>query len=530
MSKIYGFYAGSHSASSSLLIDGKIHMCIEEERMTRIKAGDSHESFPNLSYDKIKELTNISTDDVDYNVFVEPTVDSYSRKLTKGKHEKVSHHTAHNYGAYFTSGMDGKVISVSYDGGGESSVMKVFLCENGKMYQIKKMDFATTGSLSHLWGFTTSSIMGYDEHMEGIWKMCKDEGKLMGMAPEGEFNERFYNILKSVIKYENYNFYPARTDSKAKFVMDSLFLKGFFKTQKQREDLSYNLQLVTEEIMIQFFEDLHKDFPDYTKICVSGGLFANVKLNQKINELPWLDELYVYPPMGDEGLSLGACLWKANNIGEVTKPLKLNNVFFGPEYSESDVKNIAKDFNFYVEDYDVQEIAKDINEGKIIGWFQGGMEFGPRSLGGRSILVRPTDYSTHQSLNERLGRYDTMPFAPMVMDEYFEDLFTSSKSKYSSQFMTICYTTKDEWIDKIPAVIQKSDKTARPQVISNHNNVKVHDLMKAYYEISGIPVLLNTSFNIHGEPIIENPQHAFTHLKNKVVDKLIIGNYVYKNK
>lgn len=151
-------------------------------------------------------------------------------------------------------------------------------------------------------------------------------------------------------------------------------------------------------------------------------------------------------------------------------------------------------------------------------------------LGNRSILVRPTRYETHQELNERLGRYDTMPFAPMVLEEHFDDLFTTNKSLYSSQFMTICYTTKDHWIDKIPPVIQKSDKTPRPQVISKTNNEEVYRLMERYYEISSIPVILNTSFNIHGEPIIENPKHPFEHLKNKVVDKLVIGNNVYENK
>jgi carbamoyltransferase len=123
-----------------------------------------------------------------------------------------------------------------------------------------------------------------------------------------------------------------------------------------------------------------------------------------------------------------------------------------------------------------------------------------------------------------------MPFAPMVLDEHFDELFTCSKSKYAAEFMTVCYTTKEEWIDKIPAVIQKTDKTARPQVITKKNNNRFWNLMKNYYELSGIPAVLNTSFNIHNEPIIENPTHAFEHLKNKVVDKLVIGNYVYENR
>ena len=282
--------------------------------------------------------------------------------------------------------------------------------------------------------------------------------------------------------------------------------------------------------MIEFFNDIHKKFPEYTKIAVAGGLFANVKLNQKLNELDWLDELFVYPPMGDEGLSLGAALWKSNQLGELKKPLKLTNFSFGPSYDEDSIYELSKEFDFIRTGLDYDEIAKDIHSGKIIGWFDGGMEFGPRALGNRSLLVRPTQLETHKVLNRRLNRYDTMPFAPMVLGEHFEDLFTTNKSKYSAQFMTICYSTKTEWIDKIPAVVQKSDKTARPQVITSENNPKIYRLMKRYFELSSIPAILNTSFNTHGEPIIENPSHAFNHLKNKVVDKLVIGNYVYQNR
>jgi len=309
-----------------------------------------------------------------------------------------------------------------------------------------------------------------------------------------------------------------------------MYHDGLMKTPKQREIISYNLQKLTEDLMIEFFNDIHKKFPEYTKIAVAGGLFANVKLNQKLNELDWLDELFVYPPMGDEGLSLGAALWKSNQLGELKKPLKLTNFSFGPSYDEESIFEFSREFDFIRTKLDYDEIAKDIHSGKIIGWFDGGMEFGPRALGNRSLLVRPTQLETHKVLNRRLNRYDTMPFAPMVLDEYFEDLFTTNKSKYSAQFMTICYSTKTEWIDKIPAVIQKSDKTARPQVITSENNPKIYQLMKRYFELSSIPAILNTSFNTHGEPIIENPSHAFNHLKNKVVDKLVIGNYVYQNR
>lgn len=120
-----------------------------------------------------------------------------------------------------------------------------------------------------------------------------------------------------------------------------------------------------------------------------------------------------------------------------------------------------------------------------------------------------------------------MPFAPIVLDEYFDEIFTSNKSKYTAEFMTVCYNTKNEWIDKIPAVIQKSDKTARPQIVVKDNLPLFWEILNEYNKLSGIPVLLNTSFNSHNEPIVENPKQAFEILNKKIIDKLVIEDYVY---
>lgn len=529
MSTIYGFYAGGHDASTTLIVDGKIEYCIEEERLDRIKSGLKFESYPILSSKKVEDLSGIKIMDSDYIVFSDPTPPKYARELSKNKYETVSHHTSHNYASYFTSGMDGKVISISYDGGGESSFMKVFLCENGKMVETHNLSRKNSASIAQLWGFVTTYIMGRDENCQFKWVSLKDEGKLMGMAPNGVYNQRIQTLLSSVLSYKDLNFFPSGTDQKTKFLMEVLLDKGFFETQEQKEMFAYNLQYFTEKHMINFINDLHKKHPGYNKLCLSGGLFANVKLNQKINNLDWVEEIYVLPPMGDQGLSLGCAIYKAVEIGDIKKPFRLDNVFFGTQYSNEDVSNFEKDFDFKKTPYNVDEISNDLINGKILGWFQGRMEFGPRSLGSRSILVKPTDTDTHNILNERLGRYETMPFAPMVLEEYFDDIFLKTKSKYTAEFMTLTYQTKDTWTIKIPAVIQKTDGTARPQIVTRSNNLMIWELINYYHLKSEIPVLLNTSFNAHNEPIIENPYQAFTHLKNKVIDKLVINEYVYES-
>lgn len=530
MSSIYGFFAGSHSAASALIIDGEIQYVIEEERLTRVKAGDDFSSFPRLSSSKIVELSKLQIKDADHRIFVEPVPDVFAEELTNGDYERVSHHDSHCYGAYFTSGMDGKVITISYDGGGDKSVMKIYLCEDGKMTLFKSMDFSTFGSLSHLWGFSTMGMMGWDDYGNPIWKICKDEGKLMGMAADGYYDQNIINMLRTVITYDDLKFSPSNTAGRTKFLVDSLRVRGYFNSKEQREIFSYNLQYYTNQLFIRFIKDLNKLHPEYNKFVFSGGLFGNVKLNQEINELDFVDEIFIYPPMGDEGLPLGACIKKAVELGEIKKPFKMKNVFFGIGYNNNEVSTESKNYSFERVEYDPSIIAQDLDNGKIIGWFQDRFEHGPRALGSRSILVKPTEIKTHKLLNERLKRYEIMPFAPIVMEEHFDDIFYPPKSKYSAEFMTICYSTREFWIDRIPAVIQKSDKSARPQIVVKNKNEKFWSILNEYYKLSGIPVLLNTSFNSHNEPIIDTPKQAFDTLNKGIIDKLVIGDYVYYRK
>ena len=528
MSTIYSFFGGSHSASSCLVVDGKIHTIIEEERLTRVKSGDNFNSFPDLSSLKIEEITGIKISEADYRIVVSPCPDAYFRKLLKSNFEKCSHHDAHNYGTYFISGFEGKSLSISYDGGGENSVLKVFLCEDGKMVQVLDGKLHTYSSLAHLWGLSTH-LMLYGQEELGTWSMCKDEGKLVGMAPEGRYVEDIYRILQSLISYDNLCFAGGPTNWRTRFVMREMAKLGYFKTQEKREIFSYNLQKFTEDLFIKFLNDLHKLYPEYNKICLSGGLFANVKLNKKINELDWVEEIFIHPAMGDEGLPLGAALKKAFELGEISKPKRIQNVFFGLEYSDSEIERISNGYKLQRYNYKVDDIANKINDGKVIGWFKGRFEYGPRSLGARSILVRPTDEKTHKMLNERLGRHDSMPFAPAVLTDYFDTIYNSTKSKYAAEFMTICYDTKEEWVEKIPSVIQKTDKTSRPQIVTKTSNIELYNLLQSYFNVSGIPLILNTSFNSHNEPIIDNPKQAFDALNKGIIDELVIGNYVYRN-
>lgn len=527
MSSIYSFFAGSHSATCCLLIDGKISYIIEEERLSRIKSGEFLRSYPTLSSERIEKLSKLTIRDSDFKVVVVPATDAYYRKIIKSDYEKIGHHDSHNYGAYFTSGFKDKTLSISYDGGGENSVLKVFLCHEGKMSEVLKGSLDSFASLPHLWGFSVGNMMK-DEFGRDLWKLCKDEGKIVGMAPNGHYDEKIYKMLESLITYEDLYFKGGPTSWRTRFMINEMYRYGYFSTQEKREIFSYNLQKFTEEIFLKFINDLHVKYPDYKKICLSGGLFANVKLNQKINELDWVEEIFVHPAMGDEGLALGAAIKKANEIGEVREPFKLTDVYFGISYNNKEIEHESRNYEFERIPYNAIDIANKINDGKIIGWFKGRFEYGPRALGHRSILVKATEKDTHSELNSRLGRYEIMPFAPSILFEYFDDIFYPNKSLYSAEFMTLCYSTKNEWVEKIPSVIQKTDKSSRPHVVKKTTNEEYYNLIDEYRKISGIPLILNTSFNKHNEPIIDNPKQAFDCLNEKIIDELVIEDYVYR--
>lgn len=520
MSKIYGFNAGEHDKVIAYVEDGEILYAIEEERMNRIKSGDDYNwSFPDLSYNIIKEKTGKGIEDVDYitSAIPEFVIPFFDYKITK-----YDHHLCHAASVYYTSGFkEDKVLIVTIDGEGDYSYGKIYLAEKGELTLIENMKVIFYSSPAMLYGHVTTSLG---------WKINRDEGKVVGLAGNGKYNNKLYKFFEQIFHHGgDLFFYPPSPEGKTKYVTAMLKENGWYETKEQKADIAYNMQLLVETEMIKFFNHVHFLYPEYKKLCLAGGLFANVKLNQKINELDWVDEVYIVPPMGDNGLAIGSALLKSYELGE-REIKRLDNVFLGLDYTDDEIEISSRNYNFIREPYIVSEIAKELNDGKIVGFFKGRFEHGPRALGARSILVRPIDRITHEILNNRLKRDDIMPFAPIVMSEYANEVFFAEKSQYTAEFMTMCFTTRPDWIDRIPAVIHHVDYSSRPQIVFKNRNPHFYNILDEYNKLSNIPVLLNTSFNGHGEPIIDKPEHAFEHLKKGTVDMLVMENYVYKNK
>ncbi len=300
-----------------------------------------------------------------------------------------------------------------------------------------------------------------------------------------------------------------------------------------REDVSASVQKTVEDIILAAMEriiDKHQP----KNIGLSGGVFANVLLNQKIVEKFNPDEIFIYPAMGDMGQAAGGVLQHLLERDGLetwlSKRHRLKDVYFGRVYEEDipaamhsvGAKNIAPQGEV------APRAAQMLIEGKICAIYTGRMEYGPRALGNRSILAAATDKNINNWLNKRLSRTEFMPFAPVVREERAGDVFDlPSSMRYAARFMTITCNVKEAWRDKLPAITH-IDGTARPQIIDRTTNPLYYDTLHIYEQMTGLPVLINTSFNAHEEPIINTPQEAAQALAAKRVDVIITQQGIWQ--
>lgn len=286
--------------------------------------------------------------------------------------------------------------------------------------------------------------------------------------------------------------------------------------------MAASIQQVTEDVVLEWVSRLRELYPA-SRIGMAGGVFSNVRLNQKVAELPGVSEVFIFPAMGDEGLPVGACVdWLLDNGRQLARR-RLENLYLGYPYTGADLIGASRERGFRVEtDADpAGRTAELLQAGEVGAIFYGGMEMGPRALGARSILASPADRGVNDSINARLQRTEFMPFAPFVRDCDAGTVFAvDSANSYACRFMTITTTVSENWQDRIPAVVHV-DGTARPQIIYRDDNPLYYDILTRFKEISGLPCLVNTSFNAHEEPIINTPEEALTALADNRIDFLV---------
>ena len=292
------------------------------------------------------------------------------------------------------------------------------------------------------------------------------------------------------------------------------------------KDIAAAAQKRLEDIVIAYIRDAI-ELTGEGRIAVAGGVFANVRLNQTW-ELSNVENLYVYPNMNDACLSTGAALYTYYKFVTRTKHIaKFQcNLYCGPRYSKDEIRK-SLEFNRLQDEHKKnieKEIAVALNSGKIIGHYYGNMEYG-RALGNRLIIASPTDKNINSYLNKKLHRTEFMPFAPSILEDYaHEYLQRWSPEHISSNFMTMTYEVTEKFKNNAPAAVH-IDNTARPQIVKKTYNPRFYQIIKDFYDLSGIPVIINTSFNMHEEPIVCSPDDAIKAFKESKIDILVLDDF-----
>jgi carbamoyltransferase len=306
--------------------------------------------------------------------------------------------------------------------------------------------------------------------------------------------------------------------------MNYLFPRALTQRFAKR-DIAAAYQQVLEDVTQEMVQHWQKE-TEITKVAVSGGVHANVKLNQRIREIDGVEQVFVYPNMGDGGCGTGAAML-AFAPAEVRRQ-PFDNVYFGPDYSADEIQTALRTNGLAFERLSgiEDQVAELLTRDFIIGRFDGRMEYGPRALGNRSILYPARDPEVNQWLNHQLGRTEFMPFAPAALASEAPRLFKNlSGCEKTSEFMTITFDCTDEMIRLCPAAVHV-DGTARPQLVNPRTNPGFHRVLKRYFELTGIPALINTSFNMHEEPIVCTPQDAIRAFLLGNIDYLAIGQFL----
>jgi carbamoyltransferase len=423
------------------------------------------------------------------------------------KLKRYDHHSAHSAAAYYASGFD-RALIVTLDGYGSGLAGSTSVGEGSRIRRIHKLEYPH--SLGSFYESVTSSL-GF--------KPSRHEGKIVGLAAYGDPSilldlvlSRFYQEPGNFRIIESNNIYFAR-------YLASLFPKIDVAAAWQRA-----LEVVAVNYIRHYVEQTKLD-----TIVLAGGVIANVKLNQRIFEIPGIKRIFVYPNMGDGGCGTGAAfLASLNSMG---KRVAYESVYFGPDYSDDviarDLQTAGLKFKHIGQIEPV--VAKLIHEGCVVARFNGRMEYGPRSLGNRSILYRASEPEVNQWLNQRLGRTEFMPFAPATLYEERNSCYQKiDGGEFSAQFMTLTFDCTDFMRRTCPAAVHV-DGTARPQLVTEATNPSFHHVLKEYHKLSGIPSVINTSFNMHEEPIVNSPNDAIRAFLQGNLDYLAIGNILVEH-
>ncbi|MCF2505634.1 carbamoyltransferase [Dyadobacter sp. CY107] len=565
---ILGINAAFHDTAAALVKDGKIIAAAEEERFTHIKHGKRPVPFstwelPFHAIDYCLKTAGITIKDVDRiaysfdpdgvseasvyeddllsssDLLIQPDVyngwdtlflnyirkapeqlrDGYSHHLQKRlanagslteKWEFVNHHVAHAASAFFPSPFTEAAV-MTLDGRGEKATTGYFMGKGNSLEQLSTVD------MPHSLGMLYEKITTYLGFLHS-----SDEYKVMALASYGK--PVYLEDFRSVIHVQD----------NGQYTIDEFDPQQWWGPGRTKEDpfeqlhhdIAHSLQKALEETVLKLANWLYKETKS-ENLCMAGGVALNCVMNAVIRDKGPFKNIWVQPAAGDAGTALGAAQWldvqlNSQHNDRYTAPM--DHVYWGPDYTDDEIEKFMIWAKMpYKRLYDVaKETAAILAEDKIIAWYQGRMEFGPRSLGSRSILASPIHPDMQARLNDIKDREDFRPVAPVVLEEDAPEWFENADV---SPFMLFVYPVKDDKADQIPAV-RHTDGTARVQTINAQQHPLYYELISEFKKLTGVPVLVNTSFNTRGEPIVCSPRDAIECFWTSPFDALIINSFI----
>ena len=524
-----GVRLGNWDAAASLVVDGRVVAAVEEERFTRVKHAPGNLPTRAIQYCLVQGGLDIH--DIDLVVFPGRTYRNMTARLTEyfrfafghaPKIELCDHHAAHAASSYFTSGFDDALV-VTFDFSGDGRATTISHGKGDRLELLRHWDFPQ--SLGLFYAMVTQHL-GFD--------FGEDEYKVMGLASYGkpsmdlswllEPGSGDYRLAPEVLRRTGDGEPPLSPQER--FYGELLQSKlGPGRTKQQKlstfhEDLAASAQLALEQTAIGLIEPFAARTGS-RRLCLAGGVAMNCVMNQKLIERGSFDQIYLPPAAGDAGLAMGAALL----LSDRRAPGRLPSAALGPAYEDADIRASLDEVGARYREVDDQAAAaaEAIAAGKIVGWYQGRMEYGARALGHRSILADPRRAEMKDRVNAVVKfREKFRPFAPSVVEESAATYFEKT---YDCPFMTSTFTVKPSMRQTLPAVTH-ADGTARVQTVAATGEPAYHRLISQVGKLTGVPVVLNTSFNIKGQPIVENPNQAISTFFGSGLEVLVAGRFV----
>ncbi len=563
---VLGLSCYYHDGGAALVRDGQLVAAAEEERFNRKK---HFSGFPKLAVEYCLKEAGITLADVDHICFYEKPLVKFNRiletilacwpksystwmasipvwltqklNLSKTIQEELNtdkdilfcdHHLSHAASAFLVSPFEEAAI-ITADGVGEWTTTA---WGTGRGTEL---DFTHEIRFPHSVGLLFSAITAYLG-----FRVNDAEWKVMGLAPYGKptYVEKFHEVVdirddgsfRLNMKYFDFTHSTSRTCSRE---WETLLGRPQRPAETELDDfhrdIAHSGQKIVEEIMVKMADHVQKT-TGQKNLCIAGGVGLNCVANWRMFQETAFEDIYIQPAAGDSGGALGAAFYVYNTVLKNPREFVMRHGYWGPSFTDEEVMATLKNLNAKFERFDTEEALLDrtaemIENGQVIGWFQGRLEFGPRALGNRSLVADARNPKMKDIINAKVKfREAFRPFAPSVLKEHAHEYF-EMRENFDAPFMLLVPKVREEKHAILPAITH-ADGTGRVQTVTDEDNGRYYRLIKAFYKRTGVPVVINTSFNVRGEPIVCTPEDAYNTFVNTGIDATVIGNCIVTEK